>query len=291
MKDLMRYPSLVFAAFVLVGMVGSVSGQTIDAGRGELPVYVPAAYDGDAATPLVVLLHGYTSSGEGQNAYFGLSALVDRYGFVMVAPDGKRETGGDQHRFWNASIACCDLFESKVDDSAYIATLVDRVKSAYTIDDKRVYLIGHSNGGFMSYRMAHDHSGAIAAIASLAGLDQIDRPSPPNPVHVLQIHGTADAAVPYDAGEFLGAESSGARKSVEQWATYGGCDTVGQDSGTLDLDTGLEGAETDVTRYTNGCRAGGSAELWIIKEGGHVPALSEHFMGLVVEWLMGHPKP
>ena len=27
------------------------------------------------------------------------------------------------------------------------------------------------------------------------------------------------------------------------------------------------------------------------KPGRHVPALSEHFMGLVVEWLMGHPKP
>ena len=287
----MRYLSPVFAAFLLVGMIGSASAQSIDAGRGELPVYVPTAYDGDAATPLIVLLHGYTSSGEGQNGYFGLSALVDRYGFIMVAPDGTRETGGDKQRFWNASTPCCDLFDSKVDDSAYIATLIDRVKSAYTVDDKRVYLIGHSNGGFMSYRMAHDRSGTIAAIASLAGLDQTDRPSPPDPLHVSQIHGTADAAVAYEAGEFLGAESSGARKSVEQWAAYNGCDAAGQDSGTLDLDAGLAGAETDVTRYTSGCRAGGSAELWSINDGGHVPALSEHFMGLVVEWLMGHPKP
>ena len=287
----MRCFSSVFVAFLLVGMIGSASAQTIDAGRGALPVFVPSTYDGDAATPLIVLLHGYTSSGEGQNAYFGLSGLVDRYGFIMVAPDGTKETEGDKQRFWNASTACCDLFDSKVDDSAYIATLIDRVKSAYAVDDKRVYLIGHSNGGFMSYRMAHDRSGTIAAIASLAGLDQTDRPVPPNPLHVLQIHGTADTAVAYGAGEFLGAESSGARASVEQWAAYNGCDAAGQDSGTFDLDAGLEGAETDVTRYTSGCRAGGSAELWTINEGGHVPVLSEHFMSLVVEWLMGHPKP
>ncbi len=289
----MRALSPVFVALLLfVGMIGGASAQSIDAGRGELPVYVPSTYDAGAATPLIVLLHGYTSSGEGQNAYFGLSALVDRYGFIMVAPDGTRETGGDKQRFWNASTACCNFFDSPVDDSAYIATLIDRVKSAYTVDDKRVYLIGHSNGGFMSYRMAHDHSGTIAAIASLAGVDQTgDRPAPPNPIHVLQIHGTADTAVTYDAGDFRGQSRPGARDTVEQWAAYDGCDVVGQASGTLDLDGGLTGLETDVTRYTSGCRAGGSAELWTINEGGHVPALSEHFMGLVVEWLMGHPKP
>ena len=36
---------------------------------------------------------------------------------------------------------------------------------------------------------------------------------------------------------------------------------------------------------------GGSAELWTINGGGHVPALSAHFTRLVVEWLLGHPKP
>ena len=33
---------------------------------------------------------------------------------------------------------------------------------------------------------------------------------------------------------------------------------------------GLDGLETDVTRYTSGCRAGGAAELWTINGGGTV---------------------
>jgi len=49
--------------------------------------------------------------------------------------------------------------------------------------------------------------------------------------------------------------------------------------------------ESTITRYTAGCRAGGSAELWSIVGGGHIPELSDHFSALVVEWLFGHPKP
>ena len=63
------------------------------------------------------------------------------------------------------------------------------------------------------------------------------------------------------------------------------------DTGTLDLDRGLDGLETDVTRYTSGCRPGGAAELWTINGGGHGPAVSDHFSRLVVEWLLAHPKP
>ena len=35
----------------------------IDGGRGDVPVYVPSSYDPTQATPLVMLLHGYTGTG------------------------------------------------------------------------------------------------------------------------------------------------------------------------------------------------------------------------------------
>ena len=192
----MRQTISMFAMLVLLVSAGTATAQTIDAGRGTLPLHVPSTYDAETPTPLIVLLHGYTSSGAGQDAYMGISPLVDTYGFILVSPDGTKEASDAANRFWNASSACCNFFDSEVDDVAYLAGLIDAVKDAYTIDDKRVYLIGHSNGGFMSYRMAHEHSGTIAAIASLAGADQTQpRQTPPNPVHVLQIHGTADTAI------------------------------------------------------------------------------------------------
>ncbi len=288
----MRQTGSMLVTLLLLTMAGTAAAQTIDAGRGPLPVHVPSSYDGETPAPLILLLHGYTASGAQQDAYFGLSELVDDYGFIMVAPDGTQESGGNQSRFWNASSACCNFFESEVDDVAYLTRLIDAVKDAYTIDDSRVYLFGHSNGGFMSYRMAHERSGTIAAIASLAGADQTrPRAAPPNPVHVLQIHGTADTAIAYEGGSFRGGAHPGAQASVGAWAGHNGCAGDGVPTGTLDLDRSLNGLETEVTRYTSGCKAGGSAELWTINGGGHGPAVSDHFSRLVVEWLLGHPKP
>ena len=286
----MRQTCCTFMMLLLLVSTGTAVAQTIDVGRGELPVHVPSGYDSETPAPLILLLHGYTASGAQQDAYFNLSGLVDDYGFILVAPDGAEEASERRSRFWNASSSCCNFFGSDVDDVAYLTRLIDVVKAEYAIDDSRIALFGHSNGGFMSYRMAHDRSGIIAAMASLAGADQSG--SPANPVHVLQIHGTADTVIAYDGGSFRGGEAHpGARASVEAWARHNGCSGEGVDTGTLDLDRGLDGFETDVTRYTSGCRPGGAAELWTINGGGHGPAVSDHFSRLVVEWLLAHPKP
>ena len=281
---------LVLATFLAVA--GAATAQTVDAGRGALPVTVPSGYSDDAPAPLIVLLHTYGRTGAVQDEYMGLSGLADEYGFISVAPDGTPSAAENNPRFWNASAACCNWEGKELDDSAYIMGIIAAVKAKYSIDDRRVFIIGHSNGAFMAHRLAHDHSGAIAAIASLAGADQsVARPVPPHAVHVLQIHGDADTAIAYEGGEIQGASYPSARQSVENWAGRNGCAAKGSDTGTLDLVSTLPGRDTVVTRYTSGCKAGGSAELWTIEGGEHVPELSEHFTRLTVEWLLAHAKP
>ena len=284
--------SVVLAIALLAG-TGVATAQSIDAGRGQLPLAVPSSYTGDTATPLIVLLHTYGRTGAVQDEYMSLSALTDAYGFIMVAPDGTPSAAENNPRFWNASAACCNWEGKELDDSAYITGIIDAVRAKYRIDEKRIFILGHSNGAFMAHRLAHEHSDTIAAIVSLAGADQsIERPAPPpNPVHVLQIHGDADTAISYDGGELRGAAYPSARQTVEHWAANNGCETAGSDSGMLDLEQTLAGMESTVTRYTSGCKAGGSAELWTIAGGAHVPELSDHFTRLVVEWLLAHSKP
>ena len=263
----------------------------IDLGRGPVWIHEPSGYDPDSAWPLVLLLHGYGSSGAEVESYVQFEPLIDEYGFFYLHPDGTVDTLG--FPFWNATDSCCDFFGSGVDDSGYLLALVDEMKNLYNIDDRRVYFIGHSNGGFMSYRMACDHPETIAAIASLAGAT-FDDPAdctPAAPVHVLQIHGTADSVILYGGGQIFGVPYPGAVETVETWATYDGCELIGETLSPLDLDASIPGDETVVTQYATECEPGGSAELWAIVGGSHSPVLSENFSTLVIEFLLSHPKP
>ena len=292
MHKMLSVVVVIISAVALLASGGVAAAQSIDGGRGELPLTVPSGYTDDSPAPLIVLLHTYGRTGARQDEYMSLSPLADAYGFIMVAPDGTSSDAENNPLFWNASAACCNWSGLGLDDSAYLSGIVDMIKGKYTIDPKRVYIIGHSNGAFMAHRLAHDHSGTFAAIMSLAGADQsVERPTPPHPVHVLQIHGDADTAIAYDGGEIRGGTYPGARQTAENWAARNGCATAGVDAGVLDLDRTLTGMESTVTRYTTGCKPGGSAELWTIAGGPHVPELSEHFTRLVVEWLLAHPKP
>jgi len=246
--------------------------QSIDAGRGAIPLTVPAGYDASVPTPLIISLHGYSGSGEGHDGRWGIGALADEYGFLTLAPDGVREDGNSGNRYWNASVACCNFNQTDVDDSAYIRRIIEHIKSSYNVDPARVYVIGHSNGGFMSYRMAYEHSDVVAAIISLAGANHIEqRDPPPNPVHILQIHGTDDGTISYVGGEIGDNRYPSAIGSVTRWAQYNGCDMSRSGREIRDLDASLPGHETGVLKMNTGCRDGGSAELWTISDGAHSP--------------------
>ena len=46
----------------------------VDVGRGPVKVHVPASYDPAIPTALIVMLHGYTSSGNAIKAYFDIDS-------------------------------------------------------------------------------------------------------------------------------------------------------------------------------------------------------------------------
>lgn len=261
-------------------------------GDRPVTVHVPPGYVAGVAAPLVILLHGYSASGALQDLYFGFTALSDARGFLYAHPDGLVDAEGQ--RYWNATDACCDFGGTNVDDSAYLSSLITRIQARYTVDPKRVFVVGHSNGGFMSYRMACDHSDQIAAIASLAGamFSDVAKCAAASPVSVLEIHGTADTDVVYEGAESDGRAYPGAKATVATWATLDGCNGAADTSASpLDLDTRLAGNETTVTKYATGCKPGGHAELWTIEGGSHLPSLTTAFSPSVIDFLFAHPKP
>lgn len=259
-----------------------------------MTLHVPAGYDSTRPYPLIVVLHGFSAYGYVQLLYLGFDKLVEEQDVLVVAPDGTANPDGN--RFWNATDACCDFYGSEVDDAAYLTGLVRDISAEYHVDAKRKYLAGHSNGGFMSYRLACDHADVFAGIVSLAGstFDDVVRCSPSEPVSVLQVHGTDDDTVPYEGfqeGTLLKRAYPGAKDAVEHWRTYNGCsgEVVAQ-AAPINLVNALDGEETGRLRAT-GCPGEVGVELWTIEEGSHVPILNGEFAHRVWEWMSAHPKP
>lgn len=266
-------------------------GQTVTVSLADRPfqLHIPASYQSGVKAPLVIVLHGYTASGAQQESYFKLTAESDRRGFLYAMPDGTKNSRGE--RFWNATPACCDFGRTGVDDSGYLAGLIDTVSAQYSVDPGRVYVTGHSNGGFMAYRMACEHADKITAIVSLAGAmnDDPTQCTPSRPVSVLEIHGTSDETIGYDGGANAGNSFPSVTTTLSDWRGYDGCaDKADTSSKPLDLVTDLPGAETTVTAYR--CAKGSTVELWSVKDGKHVPSLSENFAPAVIDFLYAQPS-
>lgn len=264
---------------------------TVYGGDRPVELQVPTDLDLDRQYPLVMLLHGYSANGLLQTAYLGLGDLPTDPGAFFLAPDGVRDAEGNPH--WNASPACCGDEASHVDDVAYLGALLDDITAEWPIDRSRIFLIGHSNGHFMSYRMACERADIVTGIAGLAGAAfSVDGSGcdPSDTVSSLHIHGDADATVLYEGGGFAGGEYPGALDSTLQWAGYDGCASTMTDGPARDLVRDLAGDETTV-QIVDGCPAGVGVELWTIVEGGHIPNFHDGFGTTVVGWLNDHPRP
>ncbi len=266
-------------------------------GDRPVTVHVPASYDASRPAPLLLVLHGFTGSGDEMVGYFQLAAAAEKAGFVYAAPDGTKDSSGD--RFWNATDACCNFHGSSVDDVAYLSSVIAEIQGELAIDPKRIAIIGHSNGGFMSYRMACERSDLVAAIVSLAGATYADPADckPREPVSVAQVHGTVDEVIHFNGGVPLTDGSGrypGAEATAATWANYDGCGAEATPLSTkidvvADLSDGADPAETSVQEWS-GCEAGATVQLWTIPNGSHVPALTPAFADAVVRFLVDHPK-
>lgn len=261
------------------------AGTTVDLdvdGR-TVRLHLPPGHDAATPVPLVVGLHGYTSNATELDSYFGLTAASDERGFLLALPEGTVDPSGDQ--FWNAlEGGCCDFSGTGVDDSTFVARLIEEVEAAYAVEG--AVLVGHSNGAYLAHRVACDHADRVTAIAALAGPLPADaaRCEPSEPVAVLQIHGDADDVVGYGGGQ----GGASAPDTAAAWAAHDGCSPEPEPAPPLDLERLLPGAETEVLRYAD-CPAGTAVELWTITGGGHVPELGDGFTPAVLDFLLRTP--
>ena len=179
-------------------------------------VYVPESYSENTPTPLVLNLHGYSSNAGQQMIYSNFYNIADIEGFILIHPEGTIDVNDFQ--FWDVG-----AFNSNIDDVGFLSCLIDTIALEYNINLDRVYSMGMSNGGFMSYLLACELSDKIAAIASVTGsmtTGQIISCNPNRPIPIMQIHGTADSIVLYN-GNGSGIESI--NEVISYWVNFNNC--------------------------------------------------------------------
>lgn len=253
---------------------------------------VPEDYVAGTPIPLVLALHGYFTDPGYVIDYMALQTFADDHGVLMIAPHGTVNPAG--FAFWNATGACCDLYDDGVDDEAYLMGLIADIRAAYTVDPRRIHALGHSNGGFMSLHLACRHPDVFAAVISHAGAADPDDVCAPGAVSVLQVHGSSDTIIAINggfnrqmSGEYVAYPS--AADTVARFAAPAGCDAATETIAPIDLTTAA-GDETTRVIHT-GCPDDIDAELWTTPGGGHFLGFSDQVPAAWWTWLENHAKP
>ena len=140
--------------------------------------------------PLVVVMHGYSSSASVIEEYSEMNRIADENGFVVVYPQGTKDDNG--YHFFNVGY---DFHSGvDVDDMGYIHALIDHMQETLSVSQQNVFSTGMSNGGDMSYMLAcqSDKIRAIAPISGCMMKHLFDSCEPAQSIPVLEIHGTLD---------------------------------------------------------------------------------------------------
>ncbi|MBI1944442.1 MAG: prolyl oligopeptidase family serine peptidase [Deltaproteobacteria bacterium] len=187
---------MVIAAAALATLVAAGASSTITVGGVERSyhLFVPAGASPKA--PLVVVLHGRFGTAEQVRRHSGMDAEAERRGALVLYPEGV-------DRRWN-DLRQLTLEPTKrkvgTDDVGFILAVVDRLIAEGKVDPARVYVAGHSNGGFLALTLACTHAERFAGVGVVAATLPKTDCTIARALPVMLFHGTADPLVPFAGG-------------------------------------------------------------------------------------------
>jgi poly(3-hydroxybutyrate) depolymerase len=167
----------------------------------EYALFVPSSYDKEKPAPLVVALHGMGGNPQQMIRSRGLTERAEKLGYIVVAPMG-------YSRGWYGSRGKGKGFggKGKSDDGPEnlgelsekdVMNVLALVRKGYAIDEKRIYLIGHSMGGGGTWHLGMKYPDIWAGLAPIApaafgrptGLEKIKH------IPVIVVQGDKDTLV------------------------------------------------------------------------------------------------
>ncbi|MBN1473337.1 MAG: alpha/beta fold hydrolase [Syntrophaceae bacterium] len=219
-------------------------------------VYVPTSHGPQTPLPLVIMLHGGGGTARAAMWETGWAEKADKEGFLAVFPNAmarnpaRRSSFAGNPQLWNDGSDRFYSGQEAPDDVGFIAAMLDDLAARFTLDQRRIFISGFSNGASMSFRIAAELSHRVAAIAPVAGALWFDPPKFQRPVSMCYITGTADPLNLIEGGVPKLATGAGdharakpkppVRDSLRKWIKAFGCpDTAASisDAGGVRMET------------------------------------------------------
>ncbi len=191
--------------------------QEMAIGNRTYEVYSPASL-GNRPAPLLVALHGGLGNAGAFADSLPMFATADRLGFRVVYPNGtittRRESAN--RRTWNAGTCCGQAAKQGVDDVGFLTGIIAAFEKQGLLAPGEVFLVGHSNGAMMSYRLACEKHRMVRGVVAISG--PLALPSCPSAagVRVLHLHGADDDVVPPGGGRGSSTLDTGSHQSVQE---------------------------------------------------------------------------
>lgn len=112
-------------------------------------LYTPSHYDPAQKYPLVVALHW--SGGRGIDMLERWKEPAEKYGYIVAGPNSK------ESNHWGT------------EEDINILSMIDKIKSEYSVDDSAVLITGFSGGGMFTYYLGIRYPYVFTAMAPFAG--------------------------------------------------------------------------------------------------------------------------
>ncbi len=240
---------------------------TFDGVARNFIVYLPSGYNNSGKMPLIFAIHGGSGTPEGMINIANFKTIADRDKVVLVYPEGFQKN-------WNDGRPTAPN-QLGINDVGFFNQMCDYMINNYSVDEKKIYATGISNGGFMSTRLGCELSNRIAAIAVNAATIEATTIAPnckPNrPVPALYIHGTTDPLVPFLGGQITAGGTAGGTilshfQAIDKWVTINGCNPTPT---VTDLPDIANDGTTIKQRVYSGGANGSEVVSYVVLNGGH----------------------
>ncbi len=179
----------------------------------EYILHIPADYDENVGTSLVVNMHGFGDCAadfeEGVGEYFGFNELADEKNFIVAYPQGAYRPEKEDNYWEPGDNGTDNIYEN---DVFFINELVAEISTQYNVIQERVFACGYSNGGMMAYSLACNSSDVFAAIGIMSGTMLEEECALESPIPIIIFHGIGDEVLPYYGNDWY--------PSVDQVVNY-----------------------------------------------------------------------